>query len=251
MINAVVPRQFPFDLNREISNKFPTPILLFIFYEYVSSLTSGKDIFRNYGILKRVCKNLHGYASDDFFHYLSINKITDIMMVNIFNIIIEKSSYRRSFFSMQVKARNELANRLKQLLVANKISDLILLTHRLLPNEGSYYLKAFERLIAKVMDQPFNSRKKEDHMSTLFFLECAKKDPRATAELFNKIPLVFVKSLELVGFECAINDPIATLDFIQNFSEKLIIKSSMGYNNENHFTNIIREANGQYRKLPT
>ncbi len=250
MIDKVIPRQNTFNQDKEISDKLPTPILLFIFKESVcNKLTSANDIFKIYSKIKLTCKFLNGYVSDDISHFLNIIDTKNFMMVKIFNFIVEKSFYRSSFFFGKLEeVSNELAWRLKQLLTTNKISELINLTDKLLPHDSRYYRIACEKLYSKVIDQPYRWQSRDDHMITLLSLECAKKDTRATAQLFRRIPLIFLKSAEEVGKECAKNDPCATLEFIDNFSKALVVYN-FGHINTIHFENVTLEANSQLSKI--
>lgn len=248
MINPIIPRQFEFDINKEISHPVPTNIVLLIFKENVSKLEFASDIFNMYRKMKLTCKFLHGYVSEDLVHYLNINNVNHAVVVRVFNEIVEKSFNRATFFDrIRRSLESELANRWKHLFSTNNIAELIKLI-AMLPENRRWDHIAREKVIAQVIDKPYSWSRRSDHYIRLLSLECAKKDARITAQLFHKIPLIFLESGEEVGLECAKHDPCSTLEFIDEFAKGLVVRSNFGGFKTKHFDNVKRTAIQQFSK---
>lgn len=244
MIGPIVSRQFKFDVNSEISHSLPTAILLSIFKENISQLESARGVLKMYHKMKLTCKFLHSYASEDLGHYLRINNVNNTVSTQVFNEIIEGSFNRRVFFSkIRESVENELAHRWKCLINVNHIAALIKLIE-MLSKDIRWDHIAREKLVAKVLDQPYFWGYRGDHYIRLLSLECAKRDARTTAQLFCKLPLIFLESGEEVGLECAKNDPHATLEFSDEFDRALVVVNFGGLKTR-HFDNVIRAAQRQ------
>lgn len=233
----------------EISNKYPTPIILSTLNECVNSSTSAREIFMNFASVKRICKFLCEY-SGDFTNFLKINNVRNEIFIKAFNDLVRKSCFHSScwLYPIRESVSSELAMRLKKLIDCGNIAELVNSINKLLPQFSIYHKKNLEELLAKVVDAPYYWGHQVDHYLSLVSIKCAKKDAYATAQNFHKIPLTFLDSGVKVGEECAKNNPSATLKFIDNFAKGLIVKN-YGRIEGKHLNKVRDAVNLQLAKI--
>lgn len=214
--------------------------ILFSIKECVNQLTSAQDIFNMYSNTRLTCKHLELHFTNDISKFLKINDVKTELFVKVFSALVD-FQFKQDFsliHSIKENISLVLSKRMRQLITEKKVAELFELIVDFEPKKSLVKRVNLEVLTAKVINKDYCYCVGDDEMITQLALECANLDARATAQIFHQIPFIYLLNGEAIGKECAKNDPLSTLEYIDNFKKRLY-----GFHKTSHVNNIIKEAN--------
>jgi hypothetical protein len=224
----------------------PNEVVLIVFGKMIAELEYASEICDLYSNLQLVNRSFYKLFSNNLLGLMKYGNVTLIKMVHVVNMLHTKSGNnvsRKSLNENKTNIENEVIGQVQKLLSENKIAEVINVIQYMDP-EGNVLQREREKIIAKVIKQPYYWGNSSDHMITELALICAEKDPRATAQWFHKIPILFLKNGVKVGISCAKKNPSATLEFKDSFEKRLVVES-FGQRVTKHLGQVMNQAKEQ------